>query len=177
MTREDELLSSASISVSNAGLVILNSYFSILFARLKITENDEFISNKAQYDAVHYLQFVATGLQETVEHILPLNKVLCGLNLSEPIEVGIAMTIEQKDLIEGMINASIEHWSAIGSSSISGFRGNWLVRDGILTEREESWELKVEKRAYDILLNQFPFSFSIIKLPWMAKPLHVSWPY
>jgi hypothetical protein len=32
----------------------------------------------------------------------------------------------------------------------------WLVRDGILQEFEAHWELTVDKRAYDILINQAP---------------------
>lgn len=71
----------------------------------------------------------------------------------------------------------ISYWPAIGNTSVNGFRGNWLVRDGLLTELEDKWELTVEKRAYDVLIHQSPFSFSIIKLPWMEKPLHVTWPY
>jgi hypothetical protein len=30
-------------------------------------------------------------------------------------------------------------------------RGNFLVRDGLLSEEQDKWELTVEKRAYDIL--------------------------
>jgi hypothetical protein len=165
------------ISVHNAGLVILNSYIPILFDRLGHVEEGKFISTERQYQAIHHLQHVVTGLEETQESDLVLNKVLCGLNVYEPLPIGIEISLEEKELIEGMITSSIQHWSAIGDSSVEGFRGNWLVRDGILRELEEHWELTVAKRAYDILMNQSPFSFSIIKMPWMSKPLHVNWPY
>ena len=97
--------------------------------------------------------------------------------ISQPVKDGITITDEQKELIEGLINAVINYWPAIGQCSIDGFRGNWLVRDGLLTEQDDRWELIVEKRAYDLLINRSPFSFSIIKHPWMKKPLHVTWPY
>ena len=90
---------------------------------------------------------------------------------------GIDISQEHKTLIEGLIEAVIGYWPAIGDTSIEGFRGNWLVREGILREEEDRWTLTVEKKAYDILMLKSPFSFSIIKLPWMTKPLHVSWSF
>lgn len=166
-----------SIPVKNAGIVLLQDYVPLLFERLKLVNDKKFNSDAEQADAVHYLQYVATGLTETEEGLLPLNKVLCGLPFSAPLKPGIDMTEGQKILIDGLINAAMGYWPAIGSNSINGFRGNWLVRDGLLTEQEERWELTVDKRAYDLLIHKSPFSFSIIKYPWMDKPLHVNWPY
>jgi len=165
------------IPVRNAGMVILNSYIPMLFDRLGLTADRKFLDIPAQCNAVHYLQYVITGLSTTEESLLPLNKVLCGLPLSYPIADGVSITDEQITLIEGLIQAVIGHWPAIGSTSTDGLRGNWLVRDGLLVELEERWELTVEKRAYDLLIHKSPFSFSIIKYPWMDKPLHVQWPY
>jgi hypothetical protein len=164
------------ISVSNAGLVMLNSYLPILLDRLEATSDGVFLSDELQLKAVHYLQFIVTENTETEESLLVLNKVLCGLSPNTPVRDSVEMMQEQKELIEGMVIAVISHWSTIGQTSTDGFRGNWLVRDGILRETEECWELAVEKRAYDILIQSSPFSFSTIKLPWMKKPLHVTWP-
>ncbi len=165
------------IAIPNAGLVLLNAYFLMLLARLEAVNNNAFISETAQLDAIHYLQYIVTGHTETEESLLTLNKVLVGISPFTPVKSSVDMTEAQKELINGMITASISHWTAIGNTSVEGFRGNWLVRDGILRETEERWELTVEKRAYDILMLKSPFSFSIIKLPWMEKPLHVTWPF
>lgn len=165
------------IPVKNAGLVLASNYISMLFERLEITKERAFISGTAQTEAPHYLQYLVTGLSATEESLLPLNKVLCGLDLHEPLREGITIAEDKKKLINGLLNAMIGYWPAIGNCSADGFRGNWLVRDGLLTEHEEKWELTVEKRAYDVLIHQSPFSFSIIRLPWMNKPLHVTWPY
>ncbi|MFK7748135.1 MAG: contractile injection system tape measure protein [Kordia sp.] len=165
------------VPIPNAGLVMLNTYFLMLLDRLGIVKDKEFISENAQLDAIHYLQYIVTGLTETEESLLTLNKILVGLPPNVPVKSSIEMTDEQKQLIDGMIQAAIHHWTAIGDTSINGFRGNWLVREGILRETEDRWELTVEKRAYDILMLKSPFSFSIIKLPWMEKPLHVTWPF
>ncbi|MCX2494504.1 contractile injection system tape measure protein [Pedobacter sp. PF22-3] len=165
------------ISVRNAGMVIINSYIAMLFERLGLTHDRKFINAESQMQAAHYLQYIVTGQEHTEESFLPLNKILCGIPLAQPVMEGISISAENKQLIKGLINAVISHWTAIGSSSIDGFRGNWLVRDGLLTEREERWELMVDRRPYDLLIHRSPFSFSIIKHPWMDKHLHVNWTY
>jgi len=177
LTKDESTITKETIPVRNAGLVLINNYLTMLFVRLGLTNDQGFIDTEAQLRAVHYLQYFVTGLTRTEEHLLPLNKVLCGLALAQPVADGIIVTDEHKDLIDGLIKAMIGQWSVIGDSSVDGFRGNWLVRDGLLSEQEDRWELTVEKRAYDILLQRSPFSFSIIKYPWMDKPLHVNWTY
>lgn len=166
-----------SIPVRNAGIVLLNAYIPILFERLQLVENNKFINNEFQINAVQFLQYVITGMQQTEETYLPLNKVLCGLPLTDAVPDSIEITEDKQHLINGLIEAAISHWPDIGDCSIDGFRGNWLVRDGSLVELEDKWELTVEKRAYDVLINRSPFAFSIIKYHWMEKPLHVIWPY
>ncbi len=165
------------IAIHNAGLVIMNSYFLMLFERLNLVKAGAFVSDEARIDAVHYLQYLVTGEAQTEEALVGLNKVLCGISIETPINDGIPISQDHKSLLEGLLQATINYWSAIGDTSIDGFRGNWLVRDGILREEVTQWTLTVEKRAYDILMLRSPFSFSIIKLPWMSKPLHVTWPY
>lgn len=165
------------ITIRNAGLVLLNNFIEMLFEHLHLSSNKQFTSTENQNKAVQYLQYLATGLTQTEEAYLPLNKVLCGLPVTQTVPNDITISVEEENLIHGLIQAVIEHWPFIGSSSVDGFRGNWLVRDGLLREMEDRWELTVDKKGYDILINRYPFSFSIIKYPWMEKPLHVTWPY
>ncbi|CAM1367366.1 conserved hypothetical protein [Tenacibaculum sediminilitoris] len=173
--RNDKL--TTGVTVPNAGIVLLNSYFLMLFERLSLVKINQFISENTRLDAIHYLQYLATGMTKTEESLLALNKIICGVSLSEPISEGIEISNKDKNLIDGLLTSAIGYWGAIGDTSIEGFRGNWLVREGILREEEDRWSLIVEKRPYDVLMLKSPFSFSIIKLPWMVKPLHVTWPF
>ena len=59
--------------------------------------------------------------------------------------------------------------------SITGFRGTFLLRQGILGQRDGAWLLRVERETYDIVLERFPWSVDWVKLPWMAAPLRVEW--
>ena len=156
------------VVVPNAGLVILNSYSSMLFSRLDLLDNDLFISESEHIKAVYCLQYLATGLSQTDEALLSLNKVLCGIDTQQSIGDSVEITDIEKALMDELIESAIGYWSAIGS---------WLIRDGVLREEEDHWVLTVQKKPYDILLSKMPLPFSIIKHPWMQKPLHVIWPY
>lgn len=165
------------IPIRNAGLVLLNGYFPMLFQRLGLVDNNQFISEEDQFKGIHCLQYLATGLSNTEEFFLVLNKILCGIPVTHPVPEEVTITEDEKELMHGLLNAAIAHWSAIGNTSIDGFRTSWLVRDGLLNIESNHWELVVEKRAYDILIQHSPFSFSEIKFPWMGKPLDVNWYY
>ena len=165
--------------INNAGLVILHSFFSMYFTKLKLLDEksqDVFVNEMSQRKAVHCLQFLVSGSIETEEQHLVLNKLICGLPLSNPIERAVELEVEEVNIAESLVEAMINYWPAIGSSSIAGFRGNWLVRNGSLTELDDRWELVVERKSYDLLLQQAPFSYSIINYPWMNKPIYVTWP-
>jgi len=177
MINQSEEIFKGSIPVKNAGLVLINHYIPLLFERLNLTDDNKVFGPKKQAAAVHYLQFLATGQLETDEPDLALNKLLCGIPLHESVKNQIIISATDKDMMTQLLQAAIGYWPAIGLSSIDGFRGNWLIRDGLLSEQVDRWELFIEKRIYDILINQSPFSFSVIKYPWMTKPLYVQWPY
>lgn len=170
-------LSKEGISIENAGLVLINNYINVLFDRLGLLQDGNFIDANSQIRAIQYLHYLCSGSEKSEEQMLSLNKLICGVDIGTPIPSSIDISAEDKELIDSLLAAVISHWSAIGDSTADGFRGNWIVRSGLLTELEDRWELNVEKRAYDLLIGQSPFSFGIIKYPWMPKPLHVSWPY
>ena len=163
--------------INNAGLVITQSFLPTFFERLGLLQEKAFRSKEDQQKAVCYLQYLATGKMESMQTDLFLNKIICGLLVSEDIPLYFDLKPQEEELAEGLIKAIIDHWRAIGQQSVEGFRETWLIREGLLTEEENCWKLTVEKRAYDVLINQLPFSFSTIKFPWMEKNLYVNWDY
>ncbi|WP_406826175.1 contractile injection system tape measure protein [Pedobacter sp. KACC 23697] len=163
------------IYVQNGGLVLINNFIPMLFERLGLLDGHKAYLPNKQQDAIHYLQYVATGLAETDEHYLALNKILCGIPLQESVKNNIVISSAEIELLEELLQAMIGHWKAIGSSSIAGLRGNWIIRDGLLIEHDDHWELIIAERAYDLLIHQLPFTFSVINYPWMGKPLYVQW--
>lgn len=174
--KEQARESTMPIHVKNAGLVLMQGFIGTYFRRLGLVQGNAFVDEQAQRQAVHHLQYLATGLAGAEEQHLVLNKLLCGLPPSSPIELSIELSPEAKQMGDSLIEAMIGHWKAIGSSSIEGFRGNWLVRNGLLRPGDDRWELVIEKRAYDLLLQRAPFSYQLVNFHWMAQPIYVTWP-
>ncbi len=165
------------IFINNAGLVITQSFLPTFFERLGLLQEKAFRSKEDQQKAVCYLQYLATGKMESMQTDLFLNKIICGLPVSEDVPLHIDLKPQEEELAEGLIKSIIDHWKPINQQSVEVFRESWLIRGGMLTEEENCWQLTVEQRAYDVLINQIPFSFSTIRFPWMEKPLYVNWKY
>jgi hypothetical protein len=164
-----------SIHVDNAGIVIASPYLPRLFAMLNLVDGPTFKDEAAARRAVHLLQFMVDSRTDAPEHMLVLNKILCGVPIAQPIERRIDASDDERAGIEGLIRGMIQNWSKIGRTSVAGFRESFLQRGGTLHLRGDEWLLEVEPRAFDMLLDYIPWSFSIIKHPWMPHVVHVEW--
>ena len=163
------------VNLKNAGLVILWPYLERYFELLEMVNNKKFKSKKAARRAVQLLQYLVTGLDSAPEHELLLNKVLCGVEIATPMPFEIELSDQERDISEQMLKGLLQNWPRLKNTSIEALREGFLVRDGRLIETDEVWQLKVEDKTLDILMDSMPWSFGIIKLPWMNKRLNVEW--
>lgn len=163
------------IYVNNAGLVLLNPFLPVYFDRLNLLDNGKFIDQLLQQRAVHLLAYVTDGKEEHAEHSLPLNKILCGFSLNEPIDYAFDIKSNEKELSTQMLKVVFQRWEKLKNSTVEGFRDSFLKRQGILTRTKEGWNLRVEQRGYDILLDTIPWGFRFIKQSWMDATLTVEW--
>lgn len=163
------------IYIANAGQVLASAYLPRLFAMLNLTEQNAFRDSTSAMRAVHLLQFMVNESVGSPEYQLVLNKILCGVKPDVPIERRIVITTEERQAIEGMLRSMIQHWKVVGNTSIAGLRESFLQREGRLRLQGDAWHLLVEPRAFDMLLDQIPWSFSTIKYPWMDRVLYVEW--
>ncbi|MBI3714107.1 MAG: hypothetical protein HY253_14260, partial [Burkholderiales bacterium] len=161
--------------VLNAGMVIIAPYVQRLFGMLALTRDGAFVDEDAAQRAVHLLQYIVTGESATPEYQLSLNKLLCGIHGGVPIVAGIEITEHEKEVIAQMLQGVIAHWSALGNTSIDGLRQTFFARQGQLRHEEDAWHLQIPQSTFDMLLDRLPWSFAMIKFPWMPEPLHVSW--
>ncbi|WP_267877633.1 contractile injection system tape measure protein, partial [Massilia frigida] len=161
--------------LSNAGQVLAGPYLPRLFAMVGLTEGARFKSTEAAERAVHLVQFIVSGQTDCPEYLLGLNKVLCGLTLSAPIMREIVPTDEERDAVDTMLRAMIAHWKTIGNTSPDGLRQSFLQRRGSMHLKDDAWRLKVEAGSFDMLLDALPWSFSVIRHPWMERAVHVEW--
>lgn len=163
------------IYIANAGLVLAGAYMQRLFTLLGLANEKAFLSPEAAERAVHLLQYLGAGITATPEPQLVLNKVLCGLPLHTPVLREFIITPQETEAIDGLLRAMIAHWKIIGNTTVAGLRESFLQREGRLSRDDDGWQLQVEPRSFDMLLDQLPWGFSLLKFPWMERPLHVEW--
>jgi hypothetical protein len=164
------------IVIENAGLVLMAAYLPALFNYLGYMEGGRFKDIITRSRALYLLQYIATGQQYSPEYVLQLNKLLCGFALDEAI-IGYKkrLTKKEKEEANSLLISVIGHWKALKGTSVDGFRSAFTERKGLLVQNQDCWILQVEKKSYDVLLDSIPWSFSVIKLPWMKKRIEVEW--
>jgi hypothetical protein len=75
---------SIEIHMSNAGLVIVAPYIQRLFAILERQKIQPLSTTLPRDRAIHLLQYIVTGEEQTPEYQLTLNKLLCGVHGGVP---------------------------------------------------------------------------------------------
>ena len=178
---EDELPSEPdhALYVGNAGLVLLNPYLPALFERLGVLSTEEgkvrIRGIEATSRAVHLLQYMVDERLDRPEAELALNKLICGLPTAQPIEPSIVPRPEDLEVCDGLLKAMIANWSMIKNTSVAGLRETFLQREGRLIHDTDRWNLTVQRKTLDVLVDRVPWSFAVIYHRWMADPIHVTW--
>ncbi len=163
------------IEIKNAGIVIVWPYLDRFFQMLEMTEKGSFKTEGDAVRATHLIQYLVTGSNETPEHELLLNKILCGIKLVTPVPLQIELTDKEKETSDLMLKGVMQNWEKLKSSSIDALREGFFVRRGFIEEKDDFWELEVDKKTIDILLKSLPWGFGTVKLPWMSKRMIVNW--
>ena len=162
-------------SISNAGMVLCWPFFGRFFAAIGLMEQGKFKGQQAEERGVQLLQYLATGLTSFEEWDLSLNKILCGVSLNTPISPILELTVEEDELVRKLINGTIFNWEKMRGTRLETFRETFLIRQGMLYEKDNRWELIVERKAYDVLMDTMNWNISMINLSWMKKRLNVQW--
>ncbi|MCP4117492.1 MAG: hypothetical protein GY737_19280 [Desulfobacteraceae bacterium] len=162
--------------IHNAGMVLLAPFFPSVFRDLNyVNEENQFVDDKTKIRAIHFTQFLVTGKNFPAESDLVLNKILCGLEPEEPLERFLSLDEKERDVAMDLLLSAIGHWKALKKTSAPVFRNTFLRHFGILDSRDESWRLRVERTTIDVLIDSLPWTISVIKHPWMHKPVMVEW--
>ncbi len=164
-----------SLYVGNAGLVILWPFLPRFFENMGLVAEKEFHDTAARHKAMCALQYLVDEEEEALfEGALPLNKILCGVPLAEPVEP-VGLDASEKKRAEELLHATIIRVPIWKNLTPQGLRSGYLCREGLLKSRDGNWLLQVKKETYDVTLEKLPWGFRTIKLPWMNKILIVEW--
>lgn len=154
-----------------AGLPLLKPHFELLFTRLGVQPVKNRLTGKDLSRALAILDAVA----DTGPGFDPLKKVLLGVAQDtlppEPVE----LETDALALIDGLLRAVIAQWGKLGSTTPDALRETFIQRTGAFEIDDEGIHLRVAPGPFDMLMDAVPWTFTPVKLPWMALPLHVNW--
>ena len=166
------------LTVGNAGLCLLAPWFVRLFAMLGWLDEErkKFRNTASKVRAVFLLQYTVCGEEkEWREAELAFNRLLTAQPGHVPLPKRLPLTEEERQTADSMVVGVKANWPQMDGTSVEGFRGSFLLREGTLEQEEERWLLTVEEKVYDILLETVPWGFRQIRLPWLKKHVQVRW--
>lgn len=177
-SREDE--PGDPLYLANAGLVLVAPFLPHLLTSLDYLDDEDSTQTRLRDPrrasrAVHLLQWLVDGSTSTAEPSLVLNKLLCGLPLDAPVEREVELNAEELAQGEKLLKSILANWTLIADSSVAALRETFLQREGRLRNGNQGWELVVQRKSLDVLVDQIPWSFSVVFHRWMTEAIYVTW--
>lgn len=164
--------------IGNAGLCLLAPWLIRLFGMLGYLDEErrKLKDTASKIRAVFLLQYLVYGEErEYRESELNLNRLLSGLSRHVPLPKRLSLAENEKQTADSMVAGVKANWPQLKGTSVRGFRQSFIARNGTLEQQEERWLLTVEKKTHDILLESVPWSFRLIRLPWLKKYIQIVW--
>lgn len=162
--------------ITNAGMILIAPFLPAFFKEFNLTDGKIFLTSAAAERAVFLLQYLSTGVEDSFEeHDMVLSKVLCGVDIDEPLTLDFKLTKAEKEETLNLLNAVAGHWTALKGTTGESMRAAFFKRDGILEQQSNGWNLKIEKMTIDILLDKLPWGISILQTPWSEEMIFVDW--
>jgi hypothetical protein len=161
-----------------AGLAVLAPFLPRLFAARNVAHpGDNCVKPEALRRAAALLHFAATGETEGHEYELGFIKILLGVPADRAILFASGILSRgDREQVETLLADVVEQWYVLKHTSSEGLRQAFLQRRGLLLDGGESWRLRVESAAVDVLLDHLPWGLSTVTLPWLARPIAIDWP-
>jgi hypothetical protein len=158
-----------------AGLALLFPFLPELFTNCDLlTGQGQFGNEQAAQKAVFVLRYLSG--KDSEDWDLALEKLVCGLEantvlpvLAVPLDPGLVQAADE------LLQAVINHWPPLKQSSAAGLQEAFLQRFGKLNIQGPNWQLHVERMGVDVLLEQLPWTFGMVKLPWLQPLIEVIW--
>jgi hypothetical protein len=154
---------------------LLHPFLPQLFKTLGLWVDQHWNDSASQHIAVQVLEYLVLGQEDFPEFNLPLNKIVCGMEVSEVLQPVAELPADAKAECELLLEEVIRHWSVLKNTSVAGLRETFLQRNGKISLVDNGWLLNVETKAVDVLLDRLPWGIGVIKLPWKVDSFFVEW--
>lgn len=163
------------ILVANAGLVIAWPFFATAYRKLGYLEDNKFKDFHSRQQAVLFLHYLVYNHMPEDESPLYLNKLLCGIEPAEFISTGGPAGEGWAEMRTDLWKAVIQQWNVLGTTSVEGLIDTFIVRNGKVKKAPGGYNVLVERKTLDILLDRLPWPISIIKPAWNNYIITVTW--
>ena len=184
----DRALAARSVwQTDRAGLVLFHPYLPVLFDRLGVAAETRARTGGRPVPSIvqdhlprAHAALAALAARPTPEApdlrpLCALEKTLLGLDPGAPSPSEAALSDAEIEMIEALLRAVVVNWTKLGQTSPDGLRATFVRRDGLLRRGDAGPVLTVAPGPFDVLLDGLPWPLSLIRLPWMEKPLTVRW--
>lgn len=172
---DDETLGEQALFIDNSGLVLVASFLPVAFKKLGWVAEGKIVDTAARDKMLLWMDHLVWGERKAYEYNLSFNKVLAGIPPQEVVDISLLLTDEEKAVADSLLESVILHWSILKNTSIDGLRGSFLQRNGKMHNEDGGWQLHVQSKPFDMLLDHLPWGISIIKFSWMEKPVYTQW--
>ncbi len=171
------MMKSTKYILKNAGLLLVHPFLRQLFNYLDyLDDKNQFKSEETVWRAVYLLHYLATGQDGAAnEADLGMSKLLTGMTVGDTIPLDLVLTKNEIDYANEVLQVIISRWDKLGNTSNDGIRNTFLIRNGMLKEKDEAFNLVIETSGTDILLDYLPWSINVVKLPCMKETIYTSW--
>jgi|GEM_PF-6677984 hypothetical protein len=163
--------------VSNAGVVLLWPFFGQLFGFMKLLKPDkkEFVDELSQAKAAHVIQYLFSQEINVPEENMVLNKVLVGMSPEDQLMEIDPLTQEEMDLVAELLGVAAERSGLVKGPHGDALRETFMDREGRLKKEKEGWSLKVQSKAYDLLLGRLQWGLNPVRMPWLKLKFQIEW--
>jgi hypothetical protein len=172
----DDKLFKDTRSVLFAGSILLYPYLYRLFKELGYLSADKKIKQSKQSRAVTLMIYLLRGEEQVFDYQLHFVKWLLGV----PSNVLIVIeenSINKEEIAEAdnVLLSLKAHWAVLKNTSFTNIRESFLQRPGMMKLYDEQCHITIERKGIDVLIDQIPFSLSMIRLPWIKQQIIVTW--
>ena len=163
--------------ISNCGLIIFWPFLYLFFKRMGLIHNEKFKDKLSISKALISTNFFVTGISESdsIDDDLILNKILCGVELDFVLDSSISLNSAEINICNSLMKNIISQWGKIKSTD--SLREWFLVRQGVLTENDNSYVINVNKKPQDLLLKELPWKLNMISSKLIKKRIKIIWNY
>ena len=163
------------LRAGDCGVILLFPFIPMLFDKTGCTSGGKFSNDNQKALALSVLSYTVYGHYTVPPADVSIIQLLCGFDAGiVPTEMPL-LSDDQKEIAESLLNEVIHNWNPLGPASLNWLRTYFLIRTGTLGENASGLQLNIPPAAFDILLDKVPWSYSVLKFPWMKKPLFVTW--